>query len=118
MKINIEANTNGDGLWTNFVGPTKIVEIVLDSVLTIDSRRFGHLHAILEGWDYDKNNIVYTDPLWISEFNAAIVSLGGTEVSYSESGMQGKDFVDFDIDEEFLNSPLGIKLIEEYESVP
>ncbi len=53
------------------------------------------------------DGLIYTDKIWINEFRALMRSLGFTrnavnDISYSEQGMQGEDFVSMDVGEDFL----------------
>lgn len=52
-------------------------------------------------WDVDEHGFVYTDHLFVDNLHARLRARGWTNpeqsINYSESGMQGRDFVDFDV---------------------
>ena len=52
-------------------------------------------------WDISKDGLIYTDQGFIREFRDILISLGfdqeaSEDVRYSEQGMQGENWVNFD----------------------
>ncbi len=71
---------------------------------------FGELRAYFNtrDWDVEQEGLIYTDKIWINEFRALMRSLGFTrnavnDISYSEQGMQGTDYVSMDVGKDFLS---------------
>ena len=52
------------------------------------------------------DGLIYTDPLFLEEFKLLLAqeSLDNSDISYSEQGMQGDDYVSFDVGYNFLKS--------------
>ena len=96
-----------NGLWSNAAKAVTIVEVWLSSVN--DEGNFGELCARFDTktWNCDQDGLIYTDGIWINEFRALMRSLGFTrnavnDISYSEQGMQGYNYVSMDVGEDFL----------------
>ena len=92
-------NTNGTGYWSN---KAKAVEIVDMRVTYInDERDFGELRVYFntDTWDVNTDGLIYTDKQWRNELQAFLTAQGlpGKDISYSEQGMQGDDYVSLDI---------------------
>jgi len=92
-------NTNGKGYWSNV---QKAVEIVDMQVAYInDERDFGELRVYFntDTWDVNVDGLIYTDKQFRNELQAFLIAHGlpGKDVSYSEQGMQGDNYVSFDI---------------------
>ena len=100
-KINITCNTNGKGLWSRH--QRKINHKKMEIKTFCDDFSFYELKVFFnkKDWDTDNHGIVYTDPLWIKEFRQGLVNLGFSKASvkecdYSESGMQGDNYISLD----------------------
>ena len=96
-----------NGLWSNAAKAVTIVEVWFSSVN--DEGNFGELCARFDTktWNCDQDGLIYTDGIWINEFRALMRSLGFTrnavnDISYSEQGMQGYNYVSMDVGEDFL----------------
>jgi hypothetical protein len=96
-----------NGLWSNAAKAVTIVEVWLSSVN--DEGNFGELCARFDTktWNCDQDGLIYTDGIWINEFRALMRSLGFTrnavnDISYSEQGMQGYNYVSMDVGADFL----------------
>jgi hypothetical protein len=119
MKVNIEANTNGKGLWTDEERLVIINRLDIgynSQVYYPEESFFGELRAYFEphgftrgSWNVPGHGLIYTDKLWMKEFKAGLRALGLSikavqNVSYSEQGMQGDDYVSMDIGPVFYAS--------------
>jgi hypothetical protein len=107
MKVKFVCGTNGRGLWSDIKKKIRIVRIC--TCYINDDEDFGELQAVfhLKDWDIKKYGLIYTDPLWLKEFKECLISIGFTkvaarDVSYSEQGMQGDDYVSMDVGKKFL----------------
>ena len=106
-KVNWQTHTDGKGLWSQFEKTVTILEVELRYVN--DEGDFGELCARFDTntWNCDENGLIYTDPRWIDEFRGLMRSLGFTrqacdDITYSEQGMQGYNYVSMDVGEDFI----------------
>ena len=97
-------NTAGDGYWSRTAKSVEIVDMQLGYVA--DDKDFGELCVYFNtaDWDVSKDGLIYTDKEFLHELNAFLVEQGLCPVEYSEQGMQGDDFVSFDIGKPFLTA--------------
>jgi hypothetical protein len=101
------AKTDGTGLYSRTIAN---VEGKLEiEVSEHDPKGFGELFFIFDSkeWVLKKHGMIYTDKGFLKTFRSELVSRGfSTEeaqnVEYSEHGMQGSNFVSFDIGEKFI----------------
>jgi hypothetical protein len=99
-------NTDGKrGLWSNVARAVRIVDMQLG--YESDEGDFGELRVVFdtETWDVNTDGLIYTDRQFERELQAFLTAhgLAGADVSYSEQGMQGDDYVSCDVGEKFLN---------------
>jgi hypothetical protein len=106
-NVNWQTHTNGKGHWTQFEQTVTVTRVELAYVN--DEGDFGELRAYFdtEAWDVNKVGLIYTDPRWIDEFRGLVRSLGFTrnacdDISYSEQGMQGDNYVSMDVGADFM----------------
>ena len=106
-NVNWQTHTNGKGYWTSFEKTVTVTRVELAYVN--DEGDFGELRAYFdtEAWDVNKVGLIYTDPRWIDEFRGLVRSLGFTrnacdDISYSEQGMQGDNYVSMDVGADFM----------------
>lgn len=119
MKCNIIANTDGKGHWSEEQRMVIInkLDIGWNSLKYYPDDPFhGELRAYFEpsgftlgSWNIQGYGLIYTDRLWMREFKAGLRALGLSikavqNVSYSEQGMQGNDYVSMDIGPAFWAS--------------
>ena len=102
----ITLNTGGGGYWSN----TKAAVVVTDMQLgyVSDELDFGELRVYFDTatWDVNKVGLIYTDRQFERELREFLTAHGlvGKDVSYSEQGMQGDDYVSLDVGKPFLDS--------------
>ena len=109
METNITLNTDGKGLWSRQSKPVIVTGI--DCIITKmedEDRLFGELMVRFDtvSWNTDKDGLIYTDDLFLQELQTFLKSQGFTveasdDVSYSEQGMQGDEYVSLDAGSEF-----------------
>lgn len=93
-------HTCGFGLWSN-----KIKEVTCTGYtipyIDKESSDFGELRVYFDTktWNVEEDGLIYTDPAFLSAIRLAF---GTDDIHYSEQGMQGDDFVSFDVGSEFL----------------
>jgi hypothetical protein len=106
IKFGTTLNTSGVGYWSNKAKAVKCVGINVNYIS--EDKDFGELTVgfDLSTWDVNKDGLIYTDPQFIKELRQALneAGLAGADVSYSEQGMQGEDYVSLDVGKEFLDS--------------
>jgi len=75
---------------------------------TNDELDFGELRVYFNTatWDVDKDGLIYTDSLFLEELCGLLTSMGidASDVSYSEQGMQGDNYVSCDVGECCINT--------------
>jgi hypothetical protein len=106
-QVNWQTHTAGTGLWSSSVASVKVLRVEL--AYCNDECDFGELRAYFntKDWDVENDGLIYTDKIWLDELRALMRSLGFTrnavnDISYSEQGMQGDDYVSMDVGSDFL----------------
>jgi len=98
-------NTKGDGYWSRARKAVEIVDMQLGYIS--DELDFGELRIYFntETWDTRKDGLIYTDGQFFEDVTNFLVEHElGLDVSYSEQGMQGNDYVSCDVGPKFLKS--------------
>jgi len=87
-------NTSGKGIWSSKSKAVKIksFEVMYEKSMPISLKVFFDI----KNWDVKKDGLIYTDPQFEFELNL-FLSKFGYKIMYSEQGLQGIDYVDFDI---------------------
>ena len=100
-------NTSGDGYWSNKRATVLVEYIALNYCDETDE--FGELCVKFntDTWNVDKDGLIYTDAQFMRELKAALRKNGFSasavnEVSYSEQGMQGNNYVSCDVGAKFI----------------
>ena len=109
VKFGATFNTNGKGYWSTERKAVKTTQIALPYVN--DEQDFGELRVYFDkSWDVYTDGLIYTDPLFLKELRAKLTEIGfvGNDVEYSEQGMQGNNYVSFDVGQAFISSWLDI----------
>lgn len=132
MQVDIKANTNGKGHWTVEERMVQIIKLGIGySSLTYypedefngELRAYFVPHGFTPGsWNVAGHGLIYTDRQWMKEFKAGLRAAGFSikavqNVSYSEQGMQGDDYVSMDIGPTFYASWKRLQKKIEQESV-
>ena len=94
------------------VGRVNVPTEVLVSYLTLevfdeDCPSFGELRAYFDTstWDVKEDGLIYRDSVFLQEMREMLFMKNlAPSLEYSEHGMQGDDFVSFDVTEEFIKS--------------
>jgi hypothetical protein len=106
MMENATFNTDGSGYWSRTATQVTVTDMQIGYVN--DERDFGELCVYFntQDWDCNKLGLIYTDKLWLKELGEYLDSMGlpGADVSYSEQGMQGDDYVSLDVGAEFITA--------------
>ena len=107
-KVNFVTRTDGNGYWSIQIKNVKINRVALAYVS--DAGDFGELRAYFNvgDWDIDNDGLIYSDMGWKHSFLTCMEKYFGfspdaiLDVSYSEQGMQGEDYVSMDVGPQFL----------------
>ena len=93
-------HTSGFGLWSDKIKEVTCIGYTIPYV-DRESSDFGELRVYFDTktWNVDEDGLIYTDPAFLSAIRLAF---GTDDIHYSEQGMQGDDFVSFDVFAEFL----------------
>jgi len=105
IKVNTNLSTDGSGYWSKVA--KKVLVTGLELSYTDDEGEFGELrvHFSPSTWNVNTDGLIYTDNEFISNVKVLLSRLElGTDVSYSEQGMQGDTFVSLDVGPEFIES--------------
>ena len=100
------------GLWSNVAKAIRITDMKIgyidDEFAPGGHPSFGELRVYFDTktWDTSEDGLIYTDRLFQKELQEFLTQHGlvGNDVSYSEQGMQGDDYVSCDIGSKFLKS--------------
>lgn len=95
-------NTAGDGYWSRTAKSVEVVDMRMGYVS--DELDFGELCVYFntQDWDVDTLGLIYTDTKFLHELNVFLVAQGLCAVEYSEQGMQGRNYVSLDVEDQFV----------------
>ena len=102
-NINTVLHTDGGGYWSSHKRAVRVIDMELAYV--DETAKFGELRVYFDEdtWDTELHGLIYTDRRFKSELTETLAAQGITgEFSYSEQGMQGADFVSFDVGSTFI----------------
>ena len=97
-------NTAGNGLWSNTETEVRITDMQLGKGTIWEgetlAQAFGELRVYFDTatWDPYEDGLIYTDKRFLRELREFLNAHGlpGDDVSYSEQGMQGDNYVSLD----------------------
>lgn len=100
------------GLWSNVAKAVTITDIQLGKAIMwpedTDKDMFGELRVQFDTntWNVYQDGLIYTDTLFLAELQTFLKqhNLAGNDVSYSEQGMQGDDYVSLDVGHKFYKA--------------
>jgi len=103
-------NTDGTGYWSNVKESVPVTGLEL--AYENDESDFGELRVYFDTtvWDVDTKGLIYTDRQFLIELVSLLSGVGlETDVSYSEQGMQGDNYVSCDVGPDFIKSYKAMK---------
>jgi len=104
-KVNATLNTGGGGYWSNTKTAVEITRLQL--AYTNDELDFGELRVYFntKTWAW-QDGLIYTDKQFMRELKELLTAKGfdASDVSYSEQGMQGDNYVSCDVGQCFINT--------------
>ena len=107
-KVNFMTLTDGKGHWSKAVKTVPINRVRL--IYVNEEGDFGELRAYFDprDWDTDVDGLIYTDMMWKHSFLTCMENVIGfspdatLDVSYSEMGMQGENYISMDVGPQFI----------------
>ena len=106
FKFERTLNTAGDGYWSREKRAVKTLRISVGYIS--DEEDFGELRVYFDTktWNVRKHGLIYTDRQFERELREQLDLVGfpGKDVSYSEQGMQGDDYVSCDVGKKFVKA--------------
>ena len=105
VPMNFTIKTNGS-LYTNL---KKFVHLVKGELIDYSEESeplIGEFRLYFDDtWKVEEDGLIYTDEKFREQLVLYFLSIDVTDdIWYSELGMQGKDFISFDVDESFMRS--------------
>lgn len=103
MNVLTILHTNGRGYWSSVKKAIKIVDLKVPYISEDNS--FGELRVYFSrSWNVKNYGLIYSDPLFKHQLCAWLAGMGidASDVCYSEQGMQGHNYVSFDVGRTFL----------------
>ena len=101
-------HTAGNGLWSDEERAVRIKNIELGTGTEDGGKMWGELRVYFDRktWNIQKHGLIYTDKKFMRELQAFLDSHGlpGRDVTYSEQGMQGDDYVSCDAGTKFYKA--------------
>ena len=105
ITLNTVLHTSGDGYWSNHKAAVRATGIELATVSNFQDHGELRVYFDEQTWDTEHHGLIYTDDGFVTQLKQLLADrgiIGG--VSYSEQGLQGEDFVSFDVDGEFIRA--------------
>jgi hypothetical protein len=114
LKQGTTLHTNGRGLWSSTVADVEIVKLVVPYIDKDETWGELRVYFNTDTWNVEDNSLIYSDPHFeVNLFDFLQLGLhfsgkAAGSVMYSEQGMQGNDFVSFDVKKAFIDEWLAI----------
>lgn len=113
MQARFAILTGGDGYWSQ---SKRLVPVQRLELSTNDEGDYGELRVYFDvrNWNVNKLGLIYTDRAFMTSLQRRLTKMGlmGTDVSYSEQGMQGDDYVSCDVGADFIASWQALQELE------
>ena len=105
-NLQVYIPTDGSGYWSDIVKEVFVTKMGITYLN--DENDFGELRVYFDtnSWNVDQDGLIYTDKLFLETLKAYMLDMGydGSDVSYSEQGMQGDNYVSLDVGPKFIGS--------------
>ena len=105
IEVNAVLQTSGDGYWSDVAKCVTVTGISVGYIS--EDADFGELCVYFnDSWDVDNDGLIYTDTQFMGDLQDMLTLMGldGSDVDYSEQGMQGDDYVSCDVGAAFIAS--------------
>jgi hypothetical protein len=125
LSVHFEVAPSKDkGRWHGSSAPAMHVTKLAVPYISEDGAH-GELCAYFDKrrWNVKSVGLVYGDPVWLENFRTHLRSIGfnkaaTADVSYSEQGMQGDDYVSMDVGRAFLSALRALPLQSALRALP
>ena len=105
-NLQVYIPTDGSGYWSDIVKEVFVTKMGITYLN--DENDFGELRVYFDtnSWNVNQDGLIYTDKLFLETLKAYMLDMGydGSDVSYSEQGMQGDNYVSLDVGPKFIGS--------------
>ena len=105
-NLQVYISTDGSGYWSDIVKEIFVTKMGITYLN--DENDFGELRVYFDtnSWNVNEDGLIYTDKLFLETLKAYMLDMGydGSDVSYSEQGMQGDNYVSLDVGPKFIGS--------------
>ena len=105
-KFEHTLRTAGDGYWSNHAKDVRTIKMNL--AYMNEEEDFAELRVYFdtETWNVETDGLIYTDSKFLASLQKALneEDFAGSNVSYSEQGMQGDNYVSLDVGKKFITS--------------
>lgn len=105
-KVETVLSTDGCGYWSSVAKDVKVTGMNLAYIN--NELDFGELRVYFDtkSWDVDTDGLIYTDREFEYQLKDLLTNMGfdGSDVCYSEQGMQGDNYVSLDVGKKFITS--------------
>ena len=111
MKLNSTyyCSTDGSGYWSQKTKNVKLTDIEL--VISDFDKDFGELRVYFDRrtWQNRNDGLIYTDNKFLRDLQLIFIEIGFKHeelagIDYSEQGMQGENYVSFDVNGTFIKA--------------
>lgn len=105
-NLQVYISTDGSGYWSDIIKEVFVTKMGITYLN--DENDFGELRVYFDtnSWNVNQDGLIYTDKLFLETLKAYMLDMGydGSDVSYSEQGMQGDNYVSLDVGPKFIGS--------------
>jgi hypothetical protein len=105
-NLQVYIPTDGNGYWSHV--SKEVFVTAMNIPYLNEENSFGELRVYFDtnDWNTGVDGFIYTDPLFLHTLKMYMYDMGidTTDITYSEQGMQGDDYVSFDVGSKFINS--------------
>ena len=105
VAVDVVLKTDGSGFWNDSERSVRVIALSVPYIT--DEEDFGELRVYFDmsTWNTDIHGLIYTDDSFLRGLKKYLESLNlGTDVDYSEQGMQGDNYVSLDAGKKFIQS--------------
>jgi len=106
LKFDFKLNTDGKGYWSDAIKEVTVTKIELEYDLNEPEHGELCVYFDTETWNVAEVGLIYTDKQFMDELRGAleVTGLNDEDISYSEQGMQGNDYISLDVGKKFIES--------------
>lgn len=105
-NLQVYIPTDGSGYWSDIIKEVFVTKMGI--AYLNDENTFGELRVYFDTktWNVNQEGLIYTDKLFLDTLKAYMLDMGydASDVSYSEQGMQGDNYVSLDVGPNFIGS--------------